>query len=72
MAAIDRAGMARVPRWLVADALADGRLQQVFQEPQTLGYELKAVWPQVRALPLKTRVVSDGLAERVPPLLAPP
>jgi DNA-binding transcriptional LysR family regulator len=53
----------------VADAVAEGRLQKVLQEPQPFGYALSAVWPQARALPLKTRVVIDMLAERLPPLL---
>ena len=39
-------------------------------EAQPYGYELPAVWPQARALPQKTRVVIDTLAERLPPLLA--
>ncbi len=70
MAAIQGVGMARLPAWLVADALADGRLLRVFDEPRPFGYALHAVWPQARALPLKTRVVIDLLAERMPPLLA--
>lgn len=70
MAAIQGVGMARLPAWLVADALADGRLVGVFEEPRPFGYALNAVWPQARALPLKTRVVIDLLAERMPPLLA--
>ncbi|MNU02212.1 LysR substrate binding domain protein [compost metagenome] len=61
--------MARLPAWLVIDAVAEGRLQKVLQEPQPFGYALSAVWPQARALPLKTRVVIDMLVERLPPLL---
>jgi DNA-binding transcriptional LysR family regulator len=70
MAAIQGVGMARLPAWLVADALADGRLVQVFEELRPFGYALNAIWPQARALPLKTRVVIDLLAERMPLLLA--
>ncbi|MES2609980.1 MAG: LysR family transcriptional regulator, partial [Pseudomonadota bacterium] len=55
-------------------ACAAFRLQKVLEEPQPFGYALSAVWPQARAraraLPLKTRVVIDLLAERLPPLLA--
>lgn len=58
--------MARPPAWLVADAVAEGRLQKVLQEPRPFGYPLRAVWPPVRALPLKTRVVIDILAEGLP------
>lgn len=70
IAACGGIGMGRLPAWLVADALADGRLVRVFDEPQPFGYPLNAVWPQSRALPLKTRAVIDHLAERLPPLLA--
>ena len=70
IAAIDGAGLARLPTWLAADALASGTLVRVFEEAQPYGYELNAVWPQARALPQKTRVVIDTLADRLPPLLA--
>ncbi len=70
MAAIHGMGMARLPTWLAADAVAAGSLVRVFDEPQPFGYALNAVWPQARALPLKTRVAIDLLAERLPPLLA--
>lgn len=69
MAAMQGVGLARLPAWLVIDAVAEGRLQKVLQEPHPFGYALSAVWPQARALPLKTRVVIDMLAERLPPLL---
>ncbi len=69
LAAVQGVGMARLPAWLVADALASGQLLKVFEEPRPFGYALSAVWPQARALPLKTRVVIDLLAERLPPLL---
>lgn len=72
MAAIQGMGIARLPSWLVADALADGRLLRVFEETRPFGYALNAVWPQARALPLKTRVVIDLLAQRMPLLLASP
>ncbi|MGJ7493069.1 LysR family transcriptional regulator [Variovorax sp. ZT4R33] len=70
MAALQGIGMARLPTWLVAEALAEGRLLRVFEESQPFGYPLHAVWPQARALPQKTRVVIDLLAERLPLLLA--
>ena len=70
MAAIDGVGLARLPAWLAAEALASGTLVRAFEEAQPYGYELNAVWPQARVLPQKTRVVIDTLAERLPPLLA--
>lgn len=70
MAACQGMGLARLPGWLVADAVTEGRLVQVFTEPYPFGYALHAVWPQTRALPMKTRVVIDMLVERLAPLLA--
>ncbi|MEP6720818.1 MAG: LysR family transcriptional regulator [Variovorax sp.] len=70
MAAIQGVGMARLPAWLVSEALADGRLVQVFEDPRPFGYALNAVWPKARVMPLKTRVVIDLLAERLPLRLA--
>lgn len=69
-AAIEGRGMARLPAWLVADALATGQLTRVFEETHPFGYALNAVWSQARALPLKTRVLVDLLAQELPPLLA--
>ncbi|WP_332778071.1 LysR family transcriptional regulator [Polaromonas sp.] len=62
-------GLARLPVWLVADALREGSLVQLFDEPQPFGYELHAVWPSTRYLPLKTRVVVDLMLQKLPPLL---
>ena len=70
MAALRGMGIARLPEWLVADDVAAGRLVRLFEEPHPFGYALHAVWPRTRALPRKTRVVIDLLAERLPPLLA--
>ncbi len=63
-------GLARLPMWLVVDALRDGALVQLFDEPHPFGYELNVVWPHTRYLPLKTRVVVDLMLEKLPPLLA--
>ncbi|MDP2769105.1 MAG: LysR family transcriptional regulator [Giesbergeria sp.] len=63
-------GLARLPMWLVVDALRDGALVQLFDEPHPFGYELNVVWPHSRYLPLKTRVVVDLMLEKLPPLLA--
>ncbi|MBA3595007.1 MAG: LysR family transcriptional regulator [Polaromonas sp.] len=63
-------GLTRLPVWLVADALREGTLVQLFDEPFPFGYELHVVWPHTRYLPLKTRVVVDLLLEKLPPLLA--
>jgi DNA-binding transcriptional LysR family regulator len=68
-AAIGGMGLARLPVWLAAHALAAGSLVRVFDEPQPIGPPLHLVRPQSRYLPMKTRVVMDGLAAALPPLL---
>jgi DNA-binding transcriptional LysR family regulator len=71
-AARDGLGLARVPHWLVEPELATGRLVQVFAEPHPYGYELHAVWPHARALPLKVRVLVDLLVQQLLPRMQPP
>ncbi|QNP49044.1 LysR family transcriptional regulator [Diaphorobacter aerolatus] len=63
-------GLARLPAWLVASELAEGKLVRVFDEPSPYGYALNAVWPKAPTLPLKTRLAIDRLAERLPQKLA--
>ncbi len=62
-------GLARLPVWLVADALLEGSLVQLFDEPVPFGYALNIVWQQTRFMPLKNRVVVDLLLKKLPPLL---
>jgi DNA-binding transcriptional LysR family regulator len=62
-------GLARVPVWLAAPQVVAGRLVQVFEERHPFGYQLNAVWPSTRALPMKVRVVIDLLLERLPVLM---
>ena len=69
-AAIGGMGLARLPAWLAADALASGSLVRVFDEPRPFGFELNVIRSRSRYLPYKTRVVVDWLAEHLPPLLA--
>lgn len=63
-------GLVRLPKWLVAPAVAAGDLQQVFDEPQPFGFPMHLLWPHSRRLPLKNRVVIDLLGERLPGMLA--
>lgn len=63
-------GLARLPVWLAARDVEAGRLVRVFEEPLPFGYELHAVWPRTRTLPMKVRVVIDLLAQRLPGLMA--
>jgi DNA-binding transcriptional LysR family regulator len=69
-AAIGGMGLARLPAWLAADALAAGTLVRVFEEPRPFGFALNVIRSRSRYLPHKTRVVVDWLAEHLPPLLA--
>ena len=69
-AAVGGMGLARLPAWLAADALAAGTLVRVFEEPRPFGFALNVIRSRSRYLPLKTRVVTDWLAEHLPPLLA--
>ncbi|MDP9894802.1 DNA-binding transcriptional LysR family regulator [Variovorax boronicumulans] len=71
-AAIGGMGLARLPAWLAADALAAGTLVRVFEEPKPFGFELNVIRSRSRYLPFKTRVVIDWLAEHLPPLLVVP
>ena len=69
-AAIGGMGLARLPAWLAADALAAGTLVRVFDEPVPFGFPLHVIRTPSRYLPLKTRVVIDWLVAHLPPLLA--
>lgn len=62
-------GLVRLPTWLAAPSLACGALVRVFDEPQPYGYELNAIWPQTRVMPLRLRVLIDRLVQRLPALL---
>ncbi len=68
-AAIGGAGIARLPRWLVAPYLRAGQLVLL---PDTEGdmETIHAVWPQTRYLPAKTRAAIDALAKEIPGMLA--
>src|SRR5262245_11165465 len=64
-AAIGGAGIARLPRWLVAPYLRSGELVLL---PDTGGIaesEIHAVWPHTRYLPSKTRAAIDALAREI-------
>ena len=48
-------GIAWLPDWLVAQALADGTLQQVLAPSAQVRFAIHAVWPEGPWLPQKTR-----------------
>ena len=61
-AAVAGMGMAMLPRWLIADDLADGRLELVLPEATTLKIPLMAVYPSRKYLSAKVRTFIDFLA----------
>lgn len=66
LAALAGMGLTRLPAWFVADEVAVGTLARAFGEPWPYGYPLQVVWPQARALPLKTRAAIDLMVKRLP------
>jgi DNA-binding transcriptional LysR family regulator len=61
-AAVDGAGMAWLPHWLVRRQLDDGSLVRVLADQPPLIYDHYALWLQAPQLPLKTRAAVDALA----------
>ena len=58
-------GIALVPKWLVGDALMDGRLEAVLSEFSPQEHDIFAVYPPGRHLPSKARLFLDFLAEKI-------
>lgn len=69
-AAIDGAGLACLPAWLVDDRLRSGRLVRVLDDYRALGNPVYAVWPQAAFTPAKVRVAIDELKHCMPTRLA--
>lgn len=59
-------GLAMLPQFIVAEALAAGRLVQVLSDTETRPLPVMAVWPPVSPMPAKLRTVVDWLANRLP------
>jgi DNA-binding transcriptional LysR family regulator len=70
-AAVDGAGLAHVPYWLVNEHLQSGALVGVLGEASSVMVPLHAIWPRTRYLPYKLRVVIDTLLDAIPPSLQP-
>lgn len=60
-------GIARLPTFIAADYLRDGRLRRVLTEWTLPSLAVYAVYPKARALPAKTRRLIDFLVERFGP-----
>jgi DNA-binding transcriptional LysR family regulator len=68
-AALAGDGLARLPSWLVADDLEQGRLEVALAEDRPFVYEMHAVWQHRRPLPLRVRVVVDAVLAAATPVL---
>ncbi|MGC2780815.1 MAG: LysR family transcriptional regulator [Bradyrhizobium sp.] len=62
-AAVAGMGMAVLPRWLMADDLAAGRLETVLPEALTIRAPLMAVYPSRKYLSAKVRTFIDFIAD---------
>jgi DNA-binding transcriptional LysR family regulator len=71
-AALEGCGLARLPQWLAAPHLREGRLVPLMTNEHTHLNDIHAVWPQTRHLPAKIRVAIDALVERVPAMIDSP
>ncbi|MFP2930748.1 LysR substrate-binding domain-containing protein [Pyxidicoccus sp. 3LG] len=69
-AAVQGAGLAWLPCWLIAEHIREGRLVEVLKEERRYGNEIYAVWPQSRHLPSKVRAAIDLLVARIPERLS--
>ncbi|MCI3179655.1 LysR family transcriptional regulator [Caulobacter sp. CCUG 60055] len=69
-AAVAGCGVALVPRWLAAEAIAAGRLEAVLPGRTPPGPPIHALWPRAPHLPRRLRAVIDALVEAFTP--APP
>lgn len=62
-------GVTRLPSWLVEAALREGELVALTFAERAQPIEIQAIWPAMRQLPVRMRLVLDELVERLPPLL---
>lgn len=58
-------GLAMLPGFLAAPALADGRLEQILPGYSARALPITAVWPPVNPMPAKLRAFVDHLRERL-------
>lgn len=58
-------GVAQLPRWLVSDELASGRLVEVLPDCAVKGLPIYAVWLKTAAMPQRLRIAIDTLTALV-------
>jgi DNA-binding transcriptional LysR family regulator len=60
--AIAGLGLAMLPGFIVAEAIAKGQLRQVLADRETRSLPVMAVWPPINPMPAKLRALIDHLA----------
>jgi DNA-binding transcriptional LysR family regulator len=65
-AAVAGAGLAWLPRWLMAKHARAGELEIVIDCDSMAAAEIFAVWPRSHYLPVKTRTAIDALVAEIP------
>lgn len=60
-AAVEGAGIARIPEFAIADEIRSGRLESVMTEWQMPGLDVHSVMPERRYVPAKVRAFTDFL-----------
>lgn len=70
-AAASASGLAWLPSWLVAARLHAGQLVEVLPGLRGSGFEVYAVWPLARYLPMRVRAIIDALVQEMPVRLDP-
>jgi len=68
-AALDGAGLARLPYWSIREHLAEGRLVPLLEQVSQVSFDMHLMWLASRHVPQRLRVVIDELMASVPPLL---
>jgi DNA-binding transcriptional LysR family regulator len=68
-AAGEGCGLAWLPSWLIASQLESGNLVELLPELRGPGFDVYAVWPLGRYLPMRVRVVIDELVKKMPSML---
>lgn len=69
-AAVAGMGLALLPCWLTRDYVVSGELVRVLEDSPGSVFDVYALWPQNRHLPLRVRVAIDTLVEMLPKVMA--
>jgi DNA-binding transcriptional LysR family regulator len=69
-AALAGYGIAWLPCWLVRNDVKEGKLVPLLQQARKVRFDVQAVWPQTRHLPLKVRLAVDELVACLPEVMS--